>query len=102
MTLDQYLADRVSAVNSALERLLPPENQYPETIHSAMRHSVFAGGKRIRPILFMAAAEAVPQSAEGTVPHTLEAHWKTITRGVFRLDERLFIILNVDAILTFD
>ena len=65
MTLDQYLADRANAVNAALERLLPPENQYPETIHSAMRHSVFAGGKRIRPILFIAAAEAVPPSAEG-------------------------------------
>ncbi len=64
MTLDQYLADRANAVNAALERLLPPENQYPETIHSAMRHSAFAGGKRIRPILFMAATEAVPRSAE--------------------------------------
>ena len=68
MTLDQYLADRANAVNAALERLLPPENQYPETIHSAMRHSVFAGGKRIRPILFIAAAEAVLPSAEGTEP----------------------------------
>jgi len=65
VTLDQYLADRTSAVNAALERLLPPENQYPETIHAAMRHSVFAGGKRIRPILFIAAGEAAPQSAEG-------------------------------------
>ena len=65
MTLDQYLADRAGAVNAALERLLPAENQYPETIHSAMRHSVFAGGKRIRPILFLAAAETVPRPAEG-------------------------------------
>ena len=68
MTLDQYLADRGDAVNGALERLLPPENQYPETIHSAMRHGVLAGGKRIRPILFIAAAEAVLQSAEGAEP----------------------------------
>ena len=68
MTIDQYLADRASAVNAALERLLPPETQYPETIHSAMRHSVFAGGKRIRPVLFLAATEAVLPSAEGAEP----------------------------------
>jgi len=68
VTINQYLADRVSAVNAALERLLPPETQYPETIHSAMRHSVFAGGKRIRPVLFLAATEAVLPSAEGAEP----------------------------------
>jgi len=68
VTIDQYLADRASAVNAALERLLPPETQYPETIHSAMRHSVFAGGKRIRPVLFLAATEAVLPSAEGAEP----------------------------------
>ena len=44
----------------------------------------------------------VPSETMEPVPHTLEAHWKTITRGVFRLDERLFIILNVEAILTFN
>lgn len=33
------------------------------------------------------------------VPHTLDAHWKSVTAGVFRLEERLFIILNVDAVL---
>lgn len=35
------------------------------------------------------------------VPHTLDAHWKSITKGVFRLEERLFVILNVDTILKF-
>ena len=45
--------------DEALERLLPPENQRPTSIHKAMRHSVFAGGKRIRPILCMEAARAV-------------------------------------------
>ena len=43
----------------------------------------------------------VPAETMEPVPHTLEAHWKTVTRGVFRLEERLFIILNVEAILTF-
>ena len=68
MTIDQYLADRANAVNAALERLLPPEKQYPETIHSAMRHSVFAGGKRMRPILFIAATEAVRPSVAEAEP----------------------------------
>jgi len=40
-------------VDSALERLLPPTTQRPASIHRAMRHSVFAGGKRLRPILCM-------------------------------------------------
>ena len=44
----------------------------------------------------------VPSETMEPVPHTLEAHWKTITQGVFRLEERLFIILNVEAILTFN
>ena len=40
-----------SRVDQTLERLLPPESEYPSSIHRAMRYSVFAGGKRIRPIL---------------------------------------------------
>jgi geranylgeranyl diphosphate synthase type II len=54
-TLDQgrKLAD------SALERLLPPASERPSSLHKAMRHSVFAGGKRIRPILCMEAGRAV-------------------------------------------
>jgi len=46
-------------VDRALERLLPPETQYPVSIHQAMRHSMFAGGKRIRPILCMEAGRMV-------------------------------------------
>jgi geranylgeranyl diphosphate synthase, type II len=45
--------------DAALERLLPPATQYPSSIHAAMRHSVFAGGKRLRPILCMEAAQMV-------------------------------------------
>jgi geranylgeranyl diphosphate synthase type II len=65
VTLDEYVAARRSAVNAELERRLPPESETPATIHSAMRHSVFAGGKRIRPILCIAAAEAVSGEANG-------------------------------------
>ena len=59
MNLDQYL-DRVGArVNVALDKLLPAENTEPATIHKAMRYSIFAGGKRIRPVLAIAGCEAV-------------------------------------------
>ncbi|MGA8492399.1 MAG: polyprenyl synthetase family protein [Terriglobales bacterium] len=54
--------------DAALERLLPPATQYPVSIHRAMRHSVFAGGKRLRPILCMEAGRMV----DGTLPHGLE------------------------------
>ena len=43
----------------ALEELLPPATQYPASIHQAMRHSVFAGGKRLRPILCMEAGRMI-------------------------------------------
>ena len=52
--------------DQALQRLLPSENAYPESIHRAMRHSVFAGGKRLRPILCLEAARMV--SREDNVP----------------------------------
>jgi geranylgeranyl diphosphate synthase type II len=69
VTLDEYLAGRGRCVDQALERLAPPETQYPGTIHRAMRYSLFAGGKRIRPVLCIAAAEAVagerPQDLAG-------------------------------------
>jgi len=45
--------------DAALERLLPPPTQYPPSIHRAMRHSVFAGGKRLRPILCLEAARMI-------------------------------------------
>ena len=46
-------------VEPALDRALPPEGAWPETIHRAVRYSLFAGGKRIRPVLVLAAGEAV-------------------------------------------
>jgi geranylgeranyl diphosphate synthase, type II len=49
--LEQALEQGQSLANSALERLLPPATQYPVSIHRALRHSVFAGGKRLRPVL---------------------------------------------------
>jgi len=57
--LKEILLQGQQAADAALERLLPPDTQYPPSIHAAMRHSVFAGGKRLRPILCMEAARMV-------------------------------------------
>jgi geranylgeranyl diphosphate synthase type II len=66
--LEAYLAERRRAVDLALERLLPPATTYPPTIHEAMRYSVFAGGKRLRPILVIAGAEAAGGAMADVLP----------------------------------
>ena len=47
------LKEKMELTDAALERLLPPENKYPEIIYKAMRYSVFAGGKRLRPVILL-------------------------------------------------
>jgi geranylgeranyl diphosphate synthase type II len=66
--LEAELEDRRRFVEDALDRALPPETAWPETIHRAVRYSLFAGGKRIRPLLVLAAAEAVGGEREAVVP----------------------------------
>jgi len=61
MSFRDYLARQQELVDAHLHRLTPPETQAPETIHRAMRYSLFAGGKRIRPILCLEAARACGQ-----------------------------------------
>ncbi len=56
--------------DAALERLLPPETQVPASIHKAMRHSTFAGGKRLRPVLVMEAALMI--RGNGILPDGVE------------------------------
>src|ERR1035438_8157296 len=56
MKLPDFFEEDRLAVDAALERLLPAEETPPTSIHAAMRYSVFAGGKRIRPILCLEAA----------------------------------------------
>ena len=58
MDLKHYLAARQKEVDRALDQFLPKASTRPATIHKAMRYSLFAGGKRLRPILCLAAAEA--------------------------------------------
>jgi len=55
-------------VELALDRALPPETAWPGTIHRAVRYSLFAGGKRIRPVLVLAAGEAVGGAREELLP----------------------------------
>ena len=66
--LNQTLGEGRRLADAALERLLPPADLRPSSIHSAMRHSVFAGGKRIRPILCMEAGRVV----SGDLPSGIE------------------------------
>jgi geranylgeranyl diphosphate synthase type II len=65
MTLAEYVAHQQRRIDETLQRSVPPESTEPQSIHKAMRYSLFAGGKRIRPILCMAAAEAVSDSPDG-------------------------------------
>ena len=65
MTLAEYVVEQQIRVEEALRRLVPPESAPPQSIHKAMRYSLFAGGKRIRPILCIAASQAVSDSPSG-------------------------------------
>lgn len=59
MDLKTYLQDQCALVDAALDRYLPRDTELPTSLHGAMRYSVFAGGKRVRPILLLAACAAV-------------------------------------------
>ncbi len=59
MDISEYLAESRREVDLYLDRLLPGESEEPKTIHRAMRYSVFAGGKRLRPILILAAGQSL-------------------------------------------
>ncbi|MGO8796472.1 MAG: polyprenyl synthetase family protein [Candidatus Sulfotelmatobacter sp.] len=66
--LQSTLEQGRALTDAALDRLIPLETQYPESIHKAMRHSVFAGGKRLRPVLCLEAARMVA----GSLPSKIE------------------------------
>lgn len=65
---DDYLAERAGIVEAYLSDYLPAEETPPSTISRAVRYSVFAGGKRLRPILALAAAETVGGEIEDALP----------------------------------
>src|SRR5207247_7577095 len=66
--LPASVAERRQLVDEALEATLPPDETLPTSVHRAMRYSVMAGGKRLRPILVIAGAEAVGGAAQTVMP----------------------------------
>src|SRR6516165_8144997 len=68
MNLKAYLKSRQRIIDRALDGYLPKENIRPATIHQAMRYSLFAGGKRLRPILCLAAAGACRGKVDNALP----------------------------------
>ncbi len=68
MNLKTYLIARQKLIDRALDRYLPRANTKPVTLHKAMRYSLFAGGKRLRPILCLAAAEACRGNIDDALP----------------------------------
>lgn len=70
MTVDfkQNLINRIAFIEKELDKYLRFENEYPEVIFKAMRYSIFAGGKRLRPIMLLAACEAFGGDCEKAVP----------------------------------
>jgi len=66
--LKTYLSQRCQIIDAALDQCIPSAETRPVSLHKAMRHSVFAGGKRLRPILTLAAAEACGGTMEQAMP----------------------------------
>jgi geranylgeranyl diphosphate synthase type II len=69
MTLKEYFSEQQRLIDAALDRFTPADSEPPATIHRAMRHSLFAGGKRIRPILCISAASAVTDEPQPATIH---------------------------------
>jgi geranylgeranyl diphosphate synthase type II len=68
MDLNNYLKQGQQRIDAALDDHLPDGDSLPERLHQAVRYSVFAGGKRLRPILMLAACEAVAGDTERVLP----------------------------------
>src|SRR5207248_445673 len=68
VNLKKYLRARQKVIDRALDRYLPKTSTKPVTLHKAMRYSLFAGGKRLRPILCLAAAEACRGNVDTALP----------------------------------
>jgi geranylgeranyl diphosphate synthase, type II len=68
MKLSDFFEQDRGEIEAGLERLLPPENTEPRSIHRAMRYSVFAGGKRIRPVLCLETARLFLGAPDRAIP----------------------------------
>jgi geranylgeranyl diphosphate synthase type II len=68
MDITSYLSEKKALVDKTLDKLVPSGKMFPTSVHEAMRYSLFAGGKRVRPILSIAAAEALGARVSGLLP----------------------------------
>ena len=68
MTIQNYLKEKKQLIDEELDRYLPTEKEYPQSIHQAMRYAVLGDGKRVRPILAISACEACGGSLEEVLP----------------------------------
>ena len=68
MDVDAYMAERIPLIDEGINARFGRASEFPEALQGAMRHLLFPGGKRIRPIFALAAAEAVGGSAEAALP----------------------------------
>lgn len=68
LNLNQYIKEMTELVDSRLKMAMPAENELPFSLHKSMRYSTFAGGKRVRPILLLAACEAVGGETSAALP----------------------------------
>ncbi len=75
MSAELYLAECKAFIDEGISRFLPDKETYPESIHQSMHYSVFAGGKRLRPILLMASAEAVGGDRSEVLPFAVAAEF---------------------------
>lgn len=66
--MEAFLEEASRRVDAALDRLLPPADEEPKVLHEAIRYSVFAGGKRFRPALVLASAQACGLEPDRVLP----------------------------------
>ena len=65
---ESYVNEKRKAIDRCLDQLLPQSTQAPKVLHESMRYSVFAGGKRLRPILAVAAYEVAGGTGDAILP----------------------------------
>ena len=96
MDLKEYLDNRSALVDQAMEKYLPAGDRMPQSLHQSMRYSVFAGGKRLRPILMIAACEAVGGSAQDVL-HAACALEMIHTYSLVMTTFRSWMMMTFDA-----
>ncbi|OQY29567.1 MAG: hypothetical protein B6244_03415 [Candidatus Cloacimonetes bacterium 4572_55] len=68
MDITAYFVQQRQRINLALKKILPPEDGFPQKIHAAVHYSIFSGGKRLRPILAIAAFESCGGKGDAILP----------------------------------